>query len=95
MHPLVVAIPRFIQLGLPLPPLNRWLNQAWGDSDSGGATHPLVVAIPRFIQLMAPLPPLKPMAQSRRGVTQMLEAQVHPLVGVMSRFIQLMAPLPL
>jgi hypothetical protein len=37
----------------------------------------------------------KPMAQSRRGVTQMLEAQVHPLVGVMSRFIQLMAPLPL
>jgi hypothetical protein len=42
--------------------------------------HPLVLAIPRFIQLGLPLPPLKPMAQSRRGVTQVLEVQVHPLV---------------
>jgi hypothetical protein len=38
--------------------------------------HPLVVAIARFIQLMAPLLPLKPMAQSRRGGIQILEAQV-------------------
>jgi hypothetical protein len=29
---------------------------------------------PGFIQLAVPLPPLKPMAQSRRGVTQILEA---------------------
>jgi hypothetical protein len=41
--------------------------------------HPLVVAIPRFIQLGVPLPPLKPMAQSRRGVIRVMEAQVHPL----------------
>jgi hypothetical protein len=37
-------------------------------------------AIPRFIQIGPPLPPLKLMAQSRRGVVRMLEAQVHPLV---------------
>jgi hypothetical protein len=52
------------------------------------------VAIARFIQLMAPLLPLKLMAQSRRGVIQILEAQVHPLVVAIARFIQLMAPLP-
>jgi hypothetical protein len=48
-----------------------------------------------FIQLMAPLLPLKLMAQSRRGVIQILEAQVHPLVVAIARFIQLMALLPL
>jgi hypothetical protein len=40
--------------------------------------HPLVKAILRFIQLRKLLPPLKLMAQSRRGVVQMPEAQVHP-----------------
>ncbi|VVM25225.1 hypothetical protein BSPWISOXPB_6337 [uncultured Gammaproteobacteria bacterium] len=49
------------------------------------------MAIPRFIQLMVPLPPLKPMVQSRRGVTQILEVQVHPLVVAIPRFIQLIA----
>jgi hypothetical protein len=34
------------------------------------------------------------MAQSRRGVTQVLEAQTHPLAVAIPRFIQLMAPLP-
>jgi hypothetical protein len=33
--------------------------------------------------------PLKPMAQSRRGVIRMLEAQVRPLVVAIPRFIQL------
>jgi hypothetical protein len=56
--------------------------------------HPLVLAIPRFIQLGLPLPPLKPMVQSRRGVTQILEVQVHPLVLATPRFIQLGLPLP-
>jgi hypothetical protein len=37
--------------------------------------HPLIMAIPRFIQLRLPSPPLKPMAQSRRGATQILEDQ--------------------
>jgi hypothetical protein len=37
--------------------------------------------------------PLKPMAQSRRGVIRMLEAQVHPLVVAIPRFIQLGMPL--
>jgi hypothetical protein len=36
-----------------------------------------------------PLLPLKPMVQSRRGVTQILEVQVHPLVLATPRFIQL------
>ncbi|VVM21043.1 hypothetical protein BSPWISOXPB_6346 [uncultured Gammaproteobacteria bacterium] len=34
------------------------------------------------------------MAQSRRGVLHMLEAQVHPLVVAILRFIQLIVPLP-
>ncbi|VVM24595.1 hypothetical protein BSPWISOXPB_4989 [uncultured Gammaproteobacteria bacterium] len=33
------------------------------------------------------------MAQSRRGVTQVLEVQVHPLVVAIPRFIQLDTPL--
>jgi hypothetical protein len=36
--------------------------------------HPLTVAIPIFIQLSMPLPLLKPMVQSRRGGTQLMEA---------------------
>jgi hypothetical protein len=44
--------------------------------------------------LGAPLPPLKPMAQSRRGVTQVLEVQVRLLVVAIPKFIQLGAPLP-
>jgi hypothetical protein len=54
----------------------------------------LVVAILRFIQLVVPLPPLKPMAQSRRGVIQILEVQVHPLGAAILKFIQLGVPLP-
>jgi hypothetical protein len=38
------------------------------------ARPPLVAAIPRFIQLRMPLPPLKPMGQSRRGVSHLMEA---------------------
>jgi hypothetical protein len=34
------------------------------------------------------------MAQSRRGVIQVLEVQVHPLVMAIPRFIQLWVPLP-
>jgi hypothetical protein len=47
---------------------------AWGSSDAGGTAHPLTVVIPRFIQLGMPLPLLKSMAQSRRGVAQVMEA---------------------
>jgi hypothetical protein len=42
--------------------------------------HPLVTTIPRSIQLLVPLLPLKPMGQSRRGVTHLLEVQVRPLI---------------
>jgi hypothetical protein len=42
------------------------------------------------LSLASDLPPLKPMAQSRRGVT---EAQMHPLALAIPRFIQLMVPL--
>jgi hypothetical protein len=41
------------------------------------------MATPKFIQLSMPLPPLKPMDQSRRGVTQVLEAQVRPLASAL------------
>jgi hypothetical protein len=40
--------------------------------------RPLVVAILRFIQLGMPLLLLKLMAQSRRGVIQILEAIIPP-----------------
>jgi hypothetical protein len=50
---------------------------------------PLVAVIPRFIQLSLLLPPLmKLMGQSRRGVSQALEAQ-RPLVMATPKFIQL------
>jgi hypothetical protein len=48
--------------------------------------HPLVVITLRFIQLMVPLLLLKLMGQSKRGVTQIMEAQAHPLVITISRF---------
>jgi hypothetical protein len=55
MRPLVMAIPRFIQLGMPLPPLKPM------DRSQHGVTqvmevqmHPMVRAIPRFIQLVGP-----------------------------------------
>ncbi|CAC9991114.1 hypothetical protein [uncultured Gammaproteobacteria bacterium] len=71
MHPLAVAIPRFIQLGMPLPPLKTMVQSRRGVHQVGEAqVHPLALAIPRFIQIHVPLLPLKPMAQSRRGVTQ-------------------------
>jgi hypothetical protein len=50
---------------------------------------PLIVAILRFTQLQVPLPPLKPMAQSRRGLTQVLDAKEHPLAKVIPGFIQI------
>ncbi|SSC09787.1 hypothetical protein BPUTEOSOX_642 [thiotrophic endosymbiont of Bathymodiolus puteoserpentis (Logatchev)] len=40
-----------------------------------------------------PLPLFKPMAQSRHGVVQVMEAQ-RPLVVATLRFIQLRLPLP-
>ncbi|VVM25949.1 hypothetical protein BSPWISOXPB_4833, partial [uncultured Gammaproteobacteria bacterium] len=70
MHPMVVTIPRFIQLGLPLPPLKPMGQSRRGVMEVKEQMHPLVMAIPRFIQLIMPLPPLKPMDQSRRGVIQ-------------------------
>ncbi|VVM21573.1 hypothetical protein BSPWISOXPB_5829 [uncultured Gammaproteobacteria bacterium] len=55
--------------------------------------RPLIVATLRFIQLSMPLLPLKPMAQSRRGVIRIMEAQVRLLVVAIPVFIQLMVPL--
>jgi hypothetical protein len=54
----------------------------------------LIKAIPRFIQLLMPLPPLHAMAQSRRGVTHILEVQMHLLAVVIPRFILIEKPLP-
>jgi hypothetical protein len=54
--------------------------------------HPLALAIPRFIQIIMPLPPLKPMAQSRRGVTQIMEAQMHPLTVAIPRSVGAFEP---
>jgi hypothetical protein len=48
----------------------------------------------RFIQMDMPLLPLKPMAQSRRGVTQGMEVQMHLLTKTTSMFIQVRELLP-
>ena len=82
MHPLALAIPRFIQLSVPLPPLKPMDQSRRGVTQIMEAQmHPLALAIPRFIQPLTPLPLLKPMDQSRRGVA-VLEVQVRPLIVV-------------
>jgi hypothetical protein len=43
---------------------------------------------PHIVIVDTPLPPLKLMAQSRRGVVQVMEVQVRPLVMAIPRFIQ-------
>jgi hypothetical protein len=75
-----MAIPRFMQMQMPLLFLKPMDQSRHGVPQILEAQHPLVVAIPKFIQLRKPLPPLKPMAQSRRGVIRVMEAQVHPLI---------------
>jgi hypothetical protein len=89
-----MAIPRFIQLIVPgailpidvgiVPPKLERPHAVIDPSALKAA-----MAIPRFIQLSMPLPLLKPMVQSRRGVPQMLEAQVRPLTVAIPRFIHL------
>jgi hypothetical protein len=56
------AVPRFIQLGEPSPPLKPMDQSRRGVIRMREAqAHPLIMAIPRFIQLGVPSPPLKPM----------------------------------
>jgi hypothetical protein len=60
VHPLVMTIPKFTLLGVPLLPL-----KPMGQSRRGVArvmevqVRPMVVAIPRFIQRVVPLLSLK------------------------------------
>jgi hypothetical protein len=76
---LVMDIPRFIQLVVPLSPLKPMDQSRRGVVRILEAqVHPLVRAIPKFIQMGEPSPPLKPMAQSRCGV--IMDAQAHPLI---------------
>jgi hypothetical protein len=56
MHPMVGAIPRFIQLVGPLPPLKPMGQSRRGVMEVKEQMPPLVMAIPRFIQLIMPLP---------------------------------------
>jgi hypothetical protein len=52
-HPLIMAIPRFIQLRLPSPPLKPMDQSRRGVIQGMEAqAHPLIMAIPRFIQLV-------------------------------------------
>jgi hypothetical protein len=58
VRPLVAAIPRFIQLYMPLPPLKPMDQSRRGVVQMLEAqVHPLVAAIPRFIQLILPFEP--------------------------------------
>jgi hypothetical protein len=102
-HPLVVAIPRFIQLRMPLSLLKLmgrsrrfkgskgkliWINL--GIATTRGCCASIMWDTPRrdwsigfkggkgtlsWINLALPLLPLKPMGQSRRGVTDFMEAR--------------------
>jgi hypothetical protein len=57
VHLLAVAMPKFIQLGVPLPLLKLTAQSRRGVAHMLEAqVHPLAVAIPRFIQLGLPLP---------------------------------------
>ncbi len=62
---------------------------AWGAPGFGGSDAPAGTGYTKIYSTAVPLPPLKPMVQSRRGVTQILEAQAHPLAVAIPRFIQL------
>jgi hypothetical protein len=81
VRPLVAAIPRFIQLGLPLPPLKPMAQSRRGVVQVMEVqVHPLVAAMSRFIQLEMLLSPLKLMEQSRRGVIRIVEdLLLHPI----------------
>jgi hypothetical protein len=58
MYPLIMAIPRFIQLSMPLPPLKPMAQSRRGVVQILEAQmRPLIMAIPRFIQLGLPLLP--------------------------------------
>ncbi|VVM25222.1 hypothetical protein BSPWISOXPB_6334 [uncultured Gammaproteobacteria bacterium] len=70
---------------------------AWGYTDAGGTDAPNAPTDKGYIKIYSmdlPLPPLEPMAQSRRGVTQILEVSTHPLTKAIPRFIQTHMPLP-
>jgi vacuolar-type H+-ATPase subunit F/Vma7 len=56
VHPLVVDIPRFIQMRLPLPPFKLMDQlQRGADRIREVQVRPPMVSIPRFIQLREPL----------------------------------------
>jgi hypothetical protein len=58
---LVMDIPRFIQLVVPLSPLKPMAQSQRGVIRIGAVqVHPLVVAIPRFIPLSMPFAPVPP-----------------------------------
>jgi hypothetical protein len=57
-HPPTVAIPRFIHLVKPLPPLSPMAQSRLGVTQIlKEQAHPLTVAISKFIQPVLPLPP--------------------------------------
>jgi hypothetical protein len=57
VHPLVVTIPRFIQIMVPLPLLKPMDQSRRGVIRVMEAqVRPLIMAIPKFIQLGVPLP---------------------------------------
>jgi hypothetical protein len=93
VHPPTMAIPKFIQLILPLPPLSTMVQSRLGVAQVREAqVHLPTVAIPKFIQMMKPLPLLSQMVHSQLGVTQLKEEEVHPLAVAIPKFIQLLLP---
>jgi hypothetical protein len=68
---MAAAIPRFIQLLIPLPPLKLMDQLRLGVAQFlESQAHLLAMIILRFTQVNMPLPPLKPMDQLRFGVKQ-------------------------
>jgi cell division inhibitor SulA len=74
------AIPKFIQIHMPLLPLKLMAQSRLGAfvPPKSKLPHALIepsalrAAILRFIQMQLPLPPLKLMVQSRRGANQVM-----------------------
>jgi hypothetical protein len=66
VHLLTVAILKFIQLMLPLPPLSPMAQSRLGVTQIlKEQAHPLTVAISKFIQPVLPLPPLSPLSDPK------------------------------
>ncbi|VVM21130.1 hypothetical protein BSPWISOXPB_8181 [uncultured Gammaproteobacteria bacterium] len=90
-HPLIMAIPRFIQLVMPLLPLKPWINHGVGCSRYGGTGAPSDNGYTKIYSTGYAFAALKADGSITAWGSSYLEVQVHPLIMAIPRFIQMVA----